>query len=95
MQVLNKFVLKWASLPAVAAVLIIMSPSAAQTSRPAAQKPARAASAPAVKPALAAAGARAAPVSTAYASADPTCTTGRKRLWTDAGWVVRRVTSCR
>ena len=48
-------------------------------------------------PAGAAAAPRMAPLKTTYASAsaDSACTTGRKKLWTDAGWIVRRVTSCR
>ena len=98
---MNKVVLKWAPLPAIAALLLALSPSQAETPRSKAQKPARAAVAQKAKPAASK------PVSTAavrrtptaagvtYASADPGCTTGRKRLWTEAGWMVRRVTSCR
>ena len=108
---MNKVVLKWIPLSAIAALLLALSPSQAETPRSKAQKQARAAvaqktsSAPAqrtkpapaqtTKPASAAVARRAPPAGATYASADPGCTTGRKRLWTEAGWMVRRVTSCR
>ena len=99
---MNKAVLKWVPLPAIAALLLALSPSEAQTARSKAQKPARAAVAqkakpqpkPEPKPVLPAAR-RTPPAAVTYASVDPGCTTGRRRLWTEAGWMVRRVTSCR
>jgi hypothetical protein len=87
--VLNKIVPKWAPAPMLAALALAVSPSAAQTprdkepSRPAATQ---AAQAPAVP---------LGPAASAYASGGATCTTARKRLWTEAGWIVRRVASCR
>ena len=72
---------------------MIFSPSHAQSSRPKAQKP-PVASVQKAKKAPAAAS-RAAPIRATYASAEPGCATGRKMLWTDEGWIVRRVTSCR
>jgi hypothetical protein len=94
-QVLNKIVLRRARLSAVAALLMTALPSQAQTARPAGQKPAGAALAQTARQAPAPAAPRMARVSAAYASADLACTTGRKRLWTEAGWIVRRITACR
>jgi hypothetical protein len=34
-------------------------------------------------------------VKTASTTSDPGCLAARRKLWTDAGWIVRRVTSCR
>jgi hypothetical protein len=89
---LNKIVLKRVLPPAIAALLTLGGPSEAQTFRPKPQKPSRTALAQPAKPAPVPV-VRQAPIS-AYASAHPGCTVGRKRLWTDAGWIVRRVTSC-
>ena len=87
---MNKIVLKWGALPPVIALLMMASSAEAQTS----SKPARPALAQKAQSVPAAVARRAASASAVYASADPTCTTGRRRLWTDAGWIVRRVTSC-
>lgn len=92
---MNKNVLKWAPLGAIAALSMIFSPSHAQSARPKGQKPAPVVSTQKAKKTPAAAASRAAPVRATYASAEPGCVTGRKMLWTDAGWIVRRVTSCR
>jgi hypothetical protein len=91
---LNKNVLKWAPLGAIAALAMIFSPSHAQSSRPKGQKPAPVVSTQKAKKAPAAPS-RTAPVRATYASAEPGCVSGRKMLWTDGGWIVRRVTSCR
>jgi invasion protein IalB len=89
--VLNRIVLKRAPVAALA-LLTMALPSEAQTARAAGQKPPLPALAQTAKqpPAAAARLGRA-----AYTSADVACTTGRKRLWTETGWMVRRVTSCR
>ena len=88
-QVLNKIVLKWAW-PLIVAVLVgTASPSQAKSSRPADSKAVQTSKAPA------AAARRAPPASATYASTDQGCASGRRRLWTEAGWVVRRVSSCR
>lgn len=39
--------------------------------------------------------ARSAVSASAYASADSTCQRARRRLWTETGWIVRRVPLCR
>lgn len=91
---MNKSVLNWALLPAIAVLLLALSPAEARAPRTKAQKPARAVLAQKAKPVPAAAR-RAPAIAGAYASSDPGCTTGRRRLWTEAGWMVRRVTSCR
>ena len=83
---MNRIVLKWAPIPLTAAVLMVASPSYAKSGQELSRTPvAQGASAkttvpPAVAP------------KAAYASAG--CTTVRRRLWTDAGWIVRRVTLC-
>ena len=92
---MNKVVLKWVPLPAIVVLLLALSPSQAETPRLRPQKPAQAVAAQKVKPVPPAAALRTPPAGLAYASADPGCTTARKRLWTEAGWMVRRVTSCR
>lgn len=79
---MNRIVLKWAPIPLTAALLMLASPSLAQG----AKKPADA-------PVAQTAKSKAAPRA-AYASADAVCTTGRRKLWTEAGWIVRRVTLC-
>ena len=88
---MNKIVLRWTLLPLVFVLLGGGFPLRAETSRPNAEKPGQAAKSPSGP----AATRRDPALSAAYASADAACTTGRRRLWTEAGWVVRRVTSCR
>jgi hypothetical protein len=94
-QVLNKIVLKRARPAAFAALFMLALPSQAQTDRPAGQKPDGAALAATARQTPAAVAPDMAGVRDAYTSADAACTTGRKRLWTETGWIVRRVTSCR
>jgi hypothetical protein len=91
-QVLNRNVLKWALLPALAVLLAINSLAEAQTTRPTPETPGQATQG---KPTTLAAAGRDPALKARYASADSACTTGRRRLWTESGWVVRRVTSCR
>jgi hypothetical protein len=68
--------------------------AAAQPSQAAAAKAPRAAFAQAPAPTGAGpAGADAA--SPASAPGDATCAKARKKLWTESGWIVRRVTLCR
>jgi invasion protein IalB len=86
--VLNRIVLKRAPIAAFA-LLTMALPSEAQTARAAGQKPLLPALAQTAKQPAAGLG------RAAYTSADVACTTGRKRLWTETGWMVRRVTSCR
>ena len=88
---LNKFVLL-RCLPAAFTLLVALSPCQGQTARAPAQKGARPAVAQGTKPATPA---RSAAPRSAYTSADGLCQTGRRRLWTESGWLVRRVTSCR
>ena len=88
-QLLNKIVLKWAWPLILAALAGTPSPLQAKSARPADSKAVQTGKAPA------AAAPRAAPASATYTSADPGCASGRRRLWTEQGWVVRRVSSCR
>jgi hypothetical protein len=92
--VLNKVVPKWAPLPILAAVLMTALPAQALAARLKPHKPVHPFSAQKAIPAPAAT-ARKAAVNAAYTSAEPGCFTARKKLWTDDGWIVRRVTSCR
>jgi hypothetical protein len=89
-QVLNRIVLNQAPLAIIAALLLVVMPSVTRPAHAADQKPPSATEAQTARQPAAASVPRA-----AYASADLACTTGRKRLWTEAGWMVRRVTSCR
>ena len=86
---MNKIVFRWALLCLVLSLGAF--PVHAESSRSEAAKPGQAATSQAVPEAVR----RDAAVSAAYASSDAACTTGRRRLWTETGWVVRRVTSCR
>jgi hypothetical protein len=90
-QILNRIVLKWAPLALAAALVSMASASQAESLRAGAKEPVRAALTQSAK---AAAGQPVASPRAAYASAEPACTTGRKRLWTDSGWIVRRITTC-
>ena len=76
--------------PAAFALLLALSPAQGKTPRSPVEKGARPALAQGAK-----APARSAAPASVYASADGSCMTARKRLWTEAGWIVRRVTSCR
>jgi hypothetical protein len=90
---LNKFVLKWASCPTFVVLLALASTSQALAARP---KPYKAPVATQKADEVPAATARrAAQVNATYTSAEPGCLTARRKLWTDDGWIVRRVTSCR
>jgi len=75
---------------AFAAALAGVSPSQAETPRPAVQQ-ARPPAAKATKPVASSS----AGTASAYASAEPGCGVVRRRLWTEAGWIVRRVAACR
>jgi hypothetical protein len=87
---LNKFVLKWASCPTFVVLLALAATSPALAARPKPHK------APVTtEKADAATARRAAEVNATYTSAEPGCLTARRKLWTDDGWIVRRVTSCR
>jgi hypothetical protein len=92
--VLNKVVLKWAPLPVLAVVLMTALPSQALAARPKPLKQAHPVSAQKAAPATATT-ARKAAVNAAYTSAEPGCFTARRKLWTEDGWIVRRITSCR
>jgi hypothetical protein len=85
---MNNNVLKRVPLPAVVLVTVLL-PSHVQ----AGQKPLRPAVVEAAQPIPAAA--LPGKVKTSYTSEDGACTTVRKKLWIETGWVVRRVTSCR
>ena len=90
--VLNGIVLRWAVAPIAAALLVPIL--AAEPSEAAAAKSARAAYAQAPAP-NGAGTAGADPGGTASTHGDAGCAKARKKLWTDSGWIVRRVTLCR
>lgn len=83
---MNSFVLKLSAL----VVILLAYPSQAQTARETPQKPVR----PGLERTIQRGPARDIPVGATYTSADRGCATARKRLWTDAGWIIRRVTAC-
>ena len=91
---MNKSVLKWAPLPILIVLWAMLSLSHALAARPKAHNQPEAAVNETGKPPVPAATARPEPRA-AYTSSEPGCLTTRKVLWTDAGWIVRRVTSCR
>jgi hypothetical protein len=93
-QVLNKIVLMWGLAAALAAGLFLLSPSEARTAG-AVETKARPAAAANPAKAVAHPGRPKPGVKTAFTSGDAACLTGRRKLWTDDGWIVRRVTSCR
>jgi hypothetical protein len=91
-QVLNGIVLRWAIAPVAAALLVPLL--AAEPSQAAAAKGTRAAYAQAPVP-VGTGTAGADPSGTAPTHGDPVCAKARKKLWTESGWIVRRVTLCR
>jgi hypothetical protein len=91
-QVLNGIVLRRGIPPVAAALLVPLL--MIQPSQAAPVKSPRAAFTQA--PALGRAGAAGSePASTASVAGDATCAKARKKLWTESGWIVRRVTLCR
>jgi hypothetical protein len=85
---LNKIVSRCLA-AAGAAVLAGVPPAEAETPRSAVQN-ARPAPKAAKPPAAPSQGA-----TSAYTSAERGCGVVRRRLWTEAGWIVRRVAACR
>ena len=86
-QVLNGIVLRRAIAPVAAALLVPLL--AAQPSDAAAAKGTRAAYAQAPAPV------GAGTAGSASTHGEAICAKARKKLWTESGWIVRRVTLCR